>query len=125
MILNLTQHPATSDQVAEGVVNLKGEEAEQAAYLLTFTTIPDQWDIIERAVNLAAIAKGAGAKEAMIGGAPYLMAPLEKALLEVGITPLYAFSKRESAEKTLEDGSVIKTNKFVHLGFVASAMEVE
>ena len=41
------------------------------------------------------------------------MAILENALIDAGITPLYAFSKRESVETTLEDGSVLyQTNNY-------------
>lgn len=79
-ILNLTQHPATPDQLAA-------------------------W-------------RNPVIRRAMIGGAPYLMAPLEIALRDVGIRPLYAFSVRASVEKTRPDGSVEKINVFKHGGFV-------
>jgi len=46
------------------------------------------------------------------------MGPPETALAERGIAPLYAFSMRESAEETQADGTVIKKNRFKHLGFV-------
>ena len=46
------------------------------------------------------------------------MAALEAALREKGLTPVYAFSLRESVEETLEDGTVRKVNRFKHLGFV-------
>ena len=55
---------------------------------------------------------------AMIGGAPYLMAPLETALRVIGIEPVYAFSTRASVEQTMPDGSVRKVNDFRHAGFV-------
>ena len=58
----------------------------------------------------------------MIGGAPFLMSPLESALLNNGIEPVYAFSTRESVEKKLPDGSVQKTNIFKHKGFVPPIM---
>lgn len=59
-----------------------------------------------------------GAESAMIGGAPFLMAPLEGALRTRGVIPLYAFSVRESVEEALPDGSVRKTQVFRHAGFV-------
>jgi hypothetical protein len=34
------------------------------------------------------------------------------------ITPLYAFSVRESVEQALADGSVRKVNVFRHAGFI-------
>ena len=46
------------------------------------------------------------------------MAPLERELKKRGITPLYAFSLRESAEKVEADGSTTKMVVFRHKGFV-------
>ena len=54
----------------------------------------------------------------MIGGAPYLMAPLEKELRGWGLVPVYAFSVRESTEVVQDDGSVRKVNTFRHAGWV-------
>jgi len=53
----------------------------------------------------------------MIGGAPWLMAPLEANLKLNGIKVLYAYSERVSEEIENEDGSVSKRNIFKHLGF--------
>ena len=36
IILNLTQHPATPEQVAAGVVDLIGDDLETLKFLLTF-----------------------------------------------------------------------------------------
>ena len=55
----------------------------------------------------------------MIGGAPWLMSSIENALRDHRITPIYAFSVRESAEQVQPDGSVRKVNIFRHAGFVA------
>ena len=57
---------------------------------------------------------------AMIGGAPYLMAELEKELWRLGIEPVYAFSRRESVESTDAEGNVTKTAIFKHIGFVSA-----
>ena len=57
--------------------------------------------------------------KAMIGGAPYLMAELEKALWARGIEPAYSFSERKSVE-TEKDGVVTKVNVFEHVGFVSA-----
>jgi hypothetical protein len=67
---------------------------------------------------LAEIAEASGEPAAMIGGAPYLMSELEQALFERGITPLYAFSKRESVEEVTDSGETVKKTVFKHLGFV-------
>ena len=117
-ILNLTQHPATHEQVVEGVVEpspkLKGEIRE----LLTFNSLPTMKEIEKRAEALDDIAFHWGAKYVLIGGAPYLMSSLEDELLSDDIIPVYAFSKRESVETVMPDGTVVKKNVFKHLGFI-------
>ena len=130
MILHLTQHPATPDQLAAGVVDLGGDDRAALVRLLTFEALPTRAEIIARADALAALAAAFAASEdredgttgfalsAMIGGAPYLMAPLETALRDAGIEPVYAFSVRESEEKTQPDGTIRKVAVFRHAGFV-------
>ena len=59
--------------------------------------------------------------DVMIGGAPWLSEPLERALKREGFRPVYAFSKRISVEETLPDGTVKKTQVFRHEGFVPAA----
>lgn len=112
-ILNLTQHAGTQEQgVLEVADNLKIE----LRTLLNFEELPTPADIKSRAQAIAAMAVGYDA--AMIGGAPFLMGALEAALKAVGVQPLYAFSRRESVERTRPDGSVEKVAVFRHLGFV-------
>ena len=134
MIINLTQHQATPEQVAAGVVDLPPAVRELLLMELTFETLPSAEEIEDRAAFIAALALGfassrvdedldnAGALpqgvRAMIGGAPYLMSALEVALLDAGIQPVYAFSIRESREEQQADGSVRKVNIFRHAGFV-------
>ena len=137
-ILNLTQHVATADQVAAGVV----EQPHPAVKpLLNFDTMPTMQEIQLRALKIARIAAeeialesaeierhGQGdidsilalqqERKALIGGAPFLMSSLEEALKNVGLTPVYAFSVREIVEVQKEDGSVSKQNIFKHLGFI-------
>lgn len=120
-IINLTQHAASAEQIAAGVV----EPADKACVqkLLTFEGIPSMEELVGRAKALAAVASEAGAESAMIGGAPYFMAPLEWALRRRGITPLYAFSVRDSAEQVLPDGSTRKVAVFHHLGFTEAVKQ--
>lgn len=115
-IANLTQHNATGIQVKEGVFNL--DQSLNLGAILTFTTAPSEDEMQERAKKLANIAAEAGAEAAMIGGAGYFMRPLEEALKEKGIQPLYSFSERKSVEKTNPDGTVTKVNVFEHVGWV-------
>ena len=123
MILNLTQHNATEEQIAQGVVDLAPDLAANIRGMLNFNEIPTTEELFKRADAIAKIAEEEGATHAMIGGAPYFMSPLEGALLTHGITPLYAFSIRESQEVVQEDGSVRKVNIFRHIGFVGQDEE--
>ena len=124
MILNLTQHPATPEQREAGVSDLPDELRKQLVGLLTFDLLPSTEEIEDRAESIALLADSLlpeeGNPAAMIGGAPYLMAPLEVALRNQRIRPLYAFSVRESVEQTLPDGTIRKTSIFRHAGFIAA-----
>jgi hypothetical protein len=121
MIVNLTQHQATPEQIEAGVSQSQSQEIRR---LLTFESLPTRREIAERAEALAEIASATGADYAMIGGAPYLMSELEHALRDVGVTPLYAFSRRESIEEINENGETVKRTVFKHLGFVEGGTEL-
>ena len=126
MILNLTQHAATAEQVSAGVVDLDASRKAYVSDLLTFVGLPTMAEVLDRAQTLAAFAYVVGEAEAqegeevcaMIGGAPFLMSVLESELKNSGIKPCYAFSERVSEEQTQADGSVRKVNVFKHVGFV-------
>ena len=137
LIINLTQHSMTEEQYKyndENLVEIKfkpynGTSVGSPDYvkkLLNFNDMPSKKEIIGRAIALAAYASGllSQAKNdndklyALIGGAPYLMGPLEEALKQEGIQPLYAFSQRESVEAKGENGTVIKTAIFKHKGYI-------
>jgi len=127
-ILNLTQHAATPEQRSAGVFDMTGDHLMTLVELLTFNDLPTQQEVEERAQQIAELALAwltdndvidtVGDIRAMIGGAPFLMAPLEGALRDQGITPVYAFSRRESVEERQSDGSIVKRTVFRHLGFV-------
>lgn len=117
MIVNLTQHPASSEQIAAGVVDLAGGAAAMLRTLLTFESAPTQREIYTRADQIAGLCK-AGDELAMIGGALWLMEPLAHALRLKGIEPVFAFSVRETEEQAQADGSVRKVAMFRHTGFV-------
>ncbi len=116
-IINLTQHMATAEQVAQGVV----EPADKAVVKnsLTFTRPPTPAEIDERADCLAGLAEGHHA--AMIGGAGYLMPALERALRARGIVPLHSFTQRVTREEPRPDGTVEKVSVFAHVGWVTTA----
>jgi hypothetical protein len=129
MILNLTQHVATDEQKAQLVVEPRMTK-EKIKKLLTFEEIPTKEEIEARATKLAEIAVSEASMYAgdtdnkiwitrvMLGGAPFFMGALEKAVREMGFQPIYAFSKRESEEIPQPDGSVRKVQVFRHTGFV-------
>ncbi len=118
MILNLTQHAATPEQISAGVVDLAPELRAKLTALLTFDALPSRREVDQRAERIAHLVEPLEGKQAMLGGAPYLMAPLEQHLRDIGIEPVYAFSIRESVEQTQPDGSVRKVNVFRHAGWV-------
>ena len=121
IILNLTQHEATPAQLEEGVFEPTPELKEEIRGLLTFDDIPSTREMFRRARGLAQAVAHSECSMAMIGGAPFFMSTLESELLGSGISPLYAFSRRESVDELQEDGSLVKRAKFVHLGFVGAS----
>lgn len=133
MIINLTQHTASAEQIAAGVQDLPAEQRGALVEALTFESLPTADEILaaaeavaELAVAELAVQNGLGddcldspaPESAMIGGALWLMAPLADALRRRGVQPLFAFSQRESVESAQSDGSVRKTTIFRHVGFV-------
>lgn len=121
MILNLTQHAASAEQIEAGVTDMVGKDLEYLKALLTFEELPSAAEIDRRAQEITRLAKdalyGQSERKAMIGGALWLMSPLSFYLKSAGISPVFAFSKRESVERVV-DGKTVKTNVFKHVGFV-------
>lgn len=127
MILNLTQHVASAEQLAAGVVDLPTAERGLLIDRLTVDSLPTKQEIEARCADIAQIAVHSGLggdmddphpAQAMIGGAPWMMSALESALQSQGIAAVYAFSVRESVEHSQPDGSVRKVNVFRHAGFI-------
>lgn len=116
LIANCTQHTPVQEQLDQGVIN--PECWEQIKELSSFSEIPSWREMKDRASKIAKLLCNEGYSSALIGGAPYFMSSLERELINSGITPLYAFSVRESKEEVLPDGTVRKINFFKHLGFV-------
>lgn len=116
-ILNLTQHQGTQDQQRAGLIDLEGEELQELKKFLTFNTPPTREKLFFAARRIVFLARKSGCKKAMIGGAPFFMSTLEEGLKRAGITPVYAFSRRESTEEII-DGAVIKRQVFKHVSFI-------
>ena len=125
-VINLTQHLATADQAAAGVVDLSPEERAHLSSLLTFEEVPTAEEISDRAdalsfwvmLTLRHNPRFAGVHAAMIGGAPWFMGPLADGVQSAGFTPVFAFSRRESVDAPQPDGTVRKTAVFRHSGWV-------
>ena len=123
-IVNITQHSASAEQAEQGVVcpHLdKNPFSAALKELLTFKSLPKQVEIRKRAAKIAKMARQladfARCEGAMIGGAPFLMAPLQDELAKVGLVSLFAFSERVSSEQVV-GGETVKTSTFRHIGFV-------
>jgi hypothetical protein len=113
MILNLTQHLATEDQVAAGVVDLPEPHRERLLKALTFRWHPRIADVEHGALDIATIVRQIARERRLINFAvminemPFFMASLEAALGADGEGEeedgwryqaplvLYAFTKRE------------------------------
>lgn len=132
MIINLTQHAASPEQLAAGVVDLPDQYADKLRELLTFGEMPLASEVWNRARDIADLVDRYCADEGinfdcdraywpavMIGGAPFLMGPLETVIqVDLNLEVLYAFSRRESVEEVQPDGSTVKRAVFRHVGFV-------
>ena len=116
MIINLTQHSASAEQLTAGVVNM--EDQKLVSDLLTFNELPSIEQIINKAETLASLIDAPCGTHVMIGGAPWLMVPLINSLKKRGFVPVFAFSKRVSIETVQPDGSIKKTSVFKHEGFI-------
>lgn len=118
MIINATQHVATPEQISAGVTDLPEHIRSELVQLLTFEDLPTIEQICARAETIGALIDAPIGTSIMIGGAPYLMAPLIESLQKRGYHVVFAFSKRESVDQPQPDGSVKKTSMFKHAGFV-------
>lgn len=114
-MINLTQHTATQEQVAAGVVDLCPKSRAELGALLTFNAPPSAEEMGTRAAGICRLVPY-GTVSVMIGGAPFFMRTLEDALSACGYQPYYAFSVRDSVDGP--DGR--KTSVFRHAGFVAA-----
>ena len=121
MILNLTQHNATADQINVGINDLTVDFQTALKGLLTFPTQYTRADLEHRALQIHELVRDfcGPSKEVlkgvMIGGMPSFMPVLESVLISKGIKVGYACTERKSVDKEV-DGKIIKTAVFVHAG---------
>ncbi len=120
-ILNLTQHNATKDQLATGIIDLPVDFQIVLKDLLTFPTTYTRSDLEKRALQIHELIRdfcGTSLEVlegVMIGGMPSFMPVLEATLVSKGIRVGYACTERKSVDKEV-DGKIIKTAVFVHAG---------
>lgn len=124
-ILNFTSIVTTDPaQLEAGVVNPAEADAKHINDLKNFDHIPSEREMEVRAERLADLARDMKDRDpslgsqVMISGAPYFMRPLANALASRGLDPVASFSERQSVENRMPDGSVQKTARFIHKGFV-------
>ena len=121
MILNLTQHNATADQINAGINDLPVDFQNTLKGLLTFPTQYTRDDLEYRSLQIHELVRDfCGTSEevlegVMIGGMPSFMPVLESVLISKGIKVGYACTERKSVDKEV-DGKIIKTAVFVHAG---------
>jgi hypothetical protein len=123
-ILNLTQHLSTEEQRVAGVIDLPEKERKELCKLLTFNTLEETKEMVDRADEIVNIVLDLPYKvdETMIGGALFFMSTLEAALWAEHIKPVYAFTTREVIEIHNPDDTVTKTAIFLHKGFVPAGV---
>ena len=121
MILNLTQHNATKDQINAGIVDLPAEFKTALVGAITFPATYTKSDLERKARQVLEVVRDYHGSEVaktasvMIGGMPSFMPVLERVLSEYGIKVGYACTERKSVDKEV-DGKIIKTAVFVHAG---------
>lgn len=147
MILNLTQHAATPEQIAQGLVDHNNRAALKTLLTVEERVLTDAGWLLEdvlddRVEDLVAIAlayqaeavdaipddvrgmrrlnavRDALSLRVLVGGAPILMERLIPALKREGCIPVHALSARAVEEVPQEDGSMKKTSIFKHIRFM-------
>jgi len=121
-ILNLTQFPATPEQVAAGVVD-PGEETRIEIYRnSTFTSLPSPALLQSRARNIVDIATRSisvftqFSPYVMINPPPYLVKDLTVCLKDHDLVPVFPFSIWERTGERGENGR--RPKLWHHAGFI-------
>jgi len=91
-VLNLTEYPATNEQLAVGMFDLHPKHQEKLKQLLTFSERPPAIEVavnVELTADLAAdVAEAAGCRRVMIDGPAFMLPALERALFQRGLVPV-------------------------------------
>jgi hypothetical protein len=90
-VFNLTKHFTSWEERKMGVIEPGKKAKADISALLSFSVLPDQLMLDDRAHQLAGIAKLSGCKKALIGGPSFFMSTLEMALCYHGIEPVFVW----------------------------------
>lgn len=115
---NITNRSLTSEQIAD-IKNEFGIDEVEIVKLNHVKIAPEAElsEVNNIAAFLMIIGEFAKGDVAMIQTEASLMFCLVPALQQIGVRCVVATTRRKSAEKTLPDGSVVKTNVFKHVRF--------
>ena len=98
-IFNLTKHFTNWEERKMGVIEPGKKAKSDIIALLSFSVLPDQLMLDDRAHELAGIAKLSGCKKALIGGPAFFMSTLEMALCYHGIEPVFVWRVKNEKGK--------------------------
>lgn len=116
--INVTNHNLTGEQLAD-IKNVYGIDEVDIIDLNPGEVDPEAnlGEVNNLATNIIANGNFAAGDVAMVQTEQTLVLCLVSALQQLGVRCVVATTRRESAEKTLPDGSVVKTNVFRHIRF--------
>lgn len=129
-VINLTQHPFSKDQIAE--FKLAGISDENiidtndvVKNIITFNgdnvdvdTIQEKANQMQKYVKQFRDYNNYVLGYAMVGGAPFFQQAVNQACLNIGFTPLAAYTERDVVEEIGPYGVIMKSSKFIHKGFL-------
>ena len=118
-IYNLTKHKFTAEQQADATC--VEVPAAQDPKLQDFSAPPTNEEMETRASQLMQLAIDAGAEEkdhVLIASAMYFIPYLIEAAKEADLVPTFSFTKRQSKETKLEDGSIKQEYIFRHEAWI-------
>ena len=98
-IFNLTKHYASWSERKMGVIEPGDKAKHDIIALLSFSVLPDQLMLEDRAFQLAGIAKLSGCKRILIGGPAFFMLTLEMALCYEKLEPVFIWRVKDEKGK--------------------------
>jgi hypothetical protein len=109
----MVPNSATRDDLKEKAEKILKEAMTSKEDVIILMMHPPSGDQIS---DLQEQAELSGSRSVLLGGHLGLMLQLNKAAVKLGLNTFEAKSERVSEETIQEDGSVVKTSKFVYAG---------